>query len=74
MPEEGVRLMESHQLGGNEWSAGQVEPLDPSQAGSESIAFPTGNLVDACPLLEAAALTPKGEGEGANTRGKKLTY
>lgn len=64
--------MEFYQVGKNELSAGHGESLDPSQAGSESVSFQTEALSEACPLLEAAAWTPRGGGEGANTGEKKI--
>lgn len=52
------------------WELRQTESPNPSQAGSEGISFQKAALSDVCPLLEAAALTLKGGGEG-ETAGKK---
>lgn len=54
--------MEFYQVGRNESSTRQGESLDPSQAGSKSISFQIETLSEACPLLEAAAWTPKSGG------------
>lgn len=59
--------MEFHQFGRKELKAGQGESLDPIHPRLGVKAYPfkrKGTLSDACPLLEAVALTPKGGWEG----------